>query len=52
MAADDDVRDAELDDRRTRLWPSHANKAVVLRHDVAGIAQDKQLSGLRLRQKK
>ena len=52
VAADDDVRHLELDDGELDRGRDAADEAVVLRHDVAGVAQHEQLPGLGLRQQK
>ena len=52
VAADDDVRHLELDDGELDRGRDAAHEAVVLRHDVAGVAEHEQLAGLGLHQEK
>ena len=47
VAADDDVRHVQADDGELDRGRHAADQTIVLRHEVAGIAQDEQLARLR-----
>ena len=52
VAADDDVRHAQADNGELDRGRHAADQAIVLRHKVAGVAEDKQLAGLGVREQK